>query len=390
LNNIQTKHILVLLTNAYSNDPRVSRECVTLTKVGYQVTVLAWDRSGGDFSSHEVIDGVTVRRLALHSLPDTGLNQMFALARYWLWVVLTAASMQIHVVHCHDLDTTPAGWLTALVKRAKLTFDAHENFATQVRITSGAWVGRIADRLEQFIVPRANAIITVGNRLGDFMKTEGARQVVIVHNSYEKDDFDFPPEILKRKKAELKLNANAITVCYLGAFTKTRYIDLLLEASAMQPGVNLLLAGQGPLEPMVRTYAERYPQIRFLGFISPEEVALLTCVSDVIYCCYNPDDPNNYFSMPNKFFQALAAGKPCIATRGTGELGEWIERYDLGVLIDHENVTQVAQAFDVLVEKNLIARYQANMRIAFENEGFNWNTSKERLLALYSQLLSKE
>lgn len=378
--------VLVLLSNAYTHDPRVQRQCRTLVQERRAVTVLAWDRSGCDFLKSEVIDGVYVRRFLLHSVPDTGMRQALSLIRFWLWIVAIGFRLDFDVVHCHDLDTVPVGWLIGSLKRKRRIFDAHEHFPSQVKITSNERVANLADRIERFFVPRMDAIITVGERLARYMNDEGAKQVVVVHNSFLRSDFEFDISQLAQKRAELGLSGKTIVVCYLGTFTKTRYIDLLLEAGAQHPDVGLLLAGRGPLESAVRKYAERHDNIVFVGMVSEREVALLTFMSDVIFCCYNPDDPNNYFSMPNKFFQALAASRPCIATRFVGELSEWIEKYEIGLLLEEVTVMEISHALKKLTDPDCIAHYQANARSTFEAQGFGWNASRDRLLALYDQL----
>lgn len=332
------------------------------------------------------MDGVQIRRLPLHSVPDTGMRQAITLVRFWIWIIFAALNIKFDVIHCHDLDTVPAGWLVGRLKRKRIIFDAHEHFSSQVKITSGDRIAHLADRMERFLVPRVDAVITVGDRLRKFMEEEGAKRVVLVHNSYRRSDFDFDADLIAQKRAELDLNTKTVIISYLGAFTKTRYINLLLEAGAQRPDVGLLLAGRGPLEDTVREYAERHENIIYAGVVSEREVALLTCTSDAIFCCYNPDDPNNYFSMPNKFFQALAAGKPCIATQSVGELSDWIEKFEFGVLIENVTVSEISHAMNELTDIDRVAHFQANARNAFASHGFNWDASRDRLLALYDQL----
>lgn len=376
--------VVVLLSNPYSNDPRVKRQCQALVEAGYDVTVLAWDRTGGHQAS-EVEQGVNVNRAAIRSGTGTGLRQVGPLSLFWLWSVRMALSYDVALVHCHDLDTVLPGLLIARIKRVPIIFDVHEHFPSQMRNSSGPLAIRMANWVERFVVPRMDAIVTVGDRLASLMHSEGAKLVVVVHNSRDRQEFAFSPSLIQSWKAALGLSEKQLVISFLGRLTASRYIDVLLDAVTRRPEVGLLVAGRGPLEAVVRDFANQHHNIRYVGFVSEQLVSLLTCVSDVIYCCFDPAYPNNYFSLPNKFFQALAAGRALMATKGIGEIGEMVEKYQCGALLPTVTTDEIICAIDELSHPTNLVRYQRNASRAFE-VGLNWETSKQNLLALYQQL----
>jgi glycosyltransferase involved in cell wall biosynthesis len=292
-------------------------------------------------------------------------------------------------VHCHDLDTVLPGWVIARIKRAPIVFDAHEHFPSQMRHSSGLLTIRIADWVERFVVPHMDAIVTVGDRLATLMQSEGAKLIAVVHNSRDKEEFAFSSSLVENWKAALGLSEKQLVISFLGRLTASRYIDILLDAVARRPEVGLLLAGRGPMEALARDFAQRHHNIRYAGFISEQLVSLLTCVSDVIYCCFDPTDPINYFSLPNKFFQALAAGRALMATKGVGEFGEMIEEYQCGVLLPTVSSDEIIRAIDELSQPATLARYQQNASRAFVAE-LRWEASKQNLLALYRQLCAND
>ena len=42
----ERRRVLMLLSNPFAPDPRVYKEARTLTRNGYTVTIIAWDRQG--------------------------------------------------------------------------------------------------------------------------------------------------------------------------------------------------------------------------------------------------------------------------------------------------------------------------------------------------------
>src|SRR5216683_2778028 len=119
--------VLMLLTNAYDPDPRVRQEALALIRMGCRVQLLVWDR---DLKSprFERMEGVEVERVFLPSVHGRGNTQLFFYA--WLYVKMLWRGRQssFDVVHCHDLDTLPLGFVLGKLKRKPIVYDAHESF----------------------------------------------------------------------------------------------------------------------------------------------------------------------------------------------------------------------------------------------------------------------
>ena len=54
--------ILMLLSNPFMVDPRVSKEARSLTKAGHEVSVIVWDRKA-QYSEIDNIDGISIFRI---------------------------------------------------------------------------------------------------------------------------------------------------------------------------------------------------------------------------------------------------------------------------------------------------------------------------------------
>src|ERR1035438_5900813 len=158
------KTILMLLTNAYDPDPRVRQEALALIGMGCRVRLLAWDR---DLKSPaaECMEGVQVERVFLASAHGRGTMQVFFYAWLYLKMFLRGFRTSFDVVHCHDLDTLPLGFLLGKLKRKPIVYDAHESFSDMLDGNVHRGVRRGLVRLENFLIRRIDLLITVGEKL---------------------------------------------------------------------------------------------------------------------------------------------------------------------------------------------------------------------------------
>src|SRR5215831_9252297 len=80
---VSAGRILMLVENAYPQDPRVRNEASLLTSAGYQVSVICLKRPGQ--AAAELINGVQVYRIPrLEFFKKTPSNNSNFLARLWL------------------------------------------------------------------------------------------------------------------------------------------------------------------------------------------------------------------------------------------------------------------------------------------------------------------
>ena len=139
--------VLMLLSNPFVSDARVYNEASSLVSGGHDVTILCWDKEGDQkIPKREVVNEIKVMRIGLDgfhrnlrdwakSRPSSALNDKVLglqdlLLYKWFWnrTVSVASKMKIDVVHCHDLDTLPAGVKLKRSKGTRLIYDSHEVF----------------------------------------------------------------------------------------------------------------------------------------------------------------------------------------------------------------------------------------------------------------------
>jgi glycosyltransferase involved in cell wall biosynthesis len=380
----QPSTVLMLLTNAYDPDPRVRQEALTLIGMGCRVRLLAWDRDLKSPAS-ERMEGVEVERVFLSSSHGRGLTQIFFYGWLYLRMLWRGMWMSFDVVHCHDLDTLPLGFILGKLKRKPIVYDAHESFPDMLEGSVPRAIQRGLVHLENFLIRRINLLITVGEKLRRHFAERGARRSVVVGNWKQLADFSRTEQQNREIRQRLAIPDRALVVVCITQLLKDRKIEELLEAIEEHSDVYLILGGKGILENLVVRAAAANPRIRFVGFVSPKQIADYTCAGDVVYYGFDPRNPNARFSAPNKLYEAVAAGRPLI-TGDFGEIAEVVRQAECGIVLPEYSAEEIRRALNVLADNGRRYSMAANAW-RFGRTSLNWERGADALYAEYSRFL---
>jgi glycosyltransferase involved in cell wall biosynthesis len=157
---------------------------------------------------------------------------------------------------------------------------------------------------------------------------------------------------------------------------RAKRIDLLLEAAAREPGLEVVVAGEGPDRGRLEQIAARHGldgRARFVGRVDDAELASLYARCLAVF--YAPVD-EDFGMVP---FEAFLSEKPVITTTDAGGPLEIVHDRRTGVVVSPEPEA-VAQACAWLLEHPADAREwgRAGKAIA---ERVSWDGAIERLLA---------
>jgi len=373
----------MLVSNRGFDDPRVCVEAEALAGSGRRVTVIGWDR---DIDRDAALRqrNVDFLRLHLRSTHGRGLTQAAFLAGFWCRAWAALRRLRPDVIHCHDLDTLPVGWVAAGCLRARLVFDAHENFPDMMAGHLPAAAVAAVRRLERFLLPRCDLVITVGERLAEHYRALGARRVVVVGNWKHPGDYRFTAEAVRKAREDLCLPDGTVAICYIANLGPERRLKALLAAVAADRRFGCVIGGDGPQADVARAYAEGHPNIRYLGRVRPDRVPLVTASCDVIYYGMDESNPNARWSAPNKMYEAIAAGKPLL-TNDFGEIGEVVRTAGCGVLADTALADGIAEGLNRLAAGP--ARAEMGRRAAALQGRFSRDRANAALLDAYGGLL---
>jgi glycosyltransferase involved in cell wall biosynthesis len=373
----------MLLTNAFEPDPRVHQEAISLIAAGYDVSILCWDRDLKAPCS-EVIDGINIERIHVRSTHGRGSIQIFFLFLFWFKALTWAHSKSFHVLHCHDFDTLPIGYLLSRLISAKLIYDAHENYADMLENVP-PWLKSVIRTVENRILKHVDLLITVGKTLEEDFQSRGAVRTCVVGNWKNSEDFSFPESRINHEKSKLGIRRGQLTVSFIGNLGLERQLIPLIEAIKRSPDCFLLVGGRGPSEQIAQQAAKEYPNIAYLGFVDPPKVSFYTTMSDVLYYGFDPQNRNSRFSAPNKLFEAIAAGK-AVLTGNFGEIGKLTREFRLGYILPSYTKEHIETALRFFLTQDRTEQIRNNARAALKK--YNWVLAQKMLLDAYNSLCS--
>ena len=379
------KTILMLLTNAYDPDPRVRQEALALIGMGCGVRLLAWDRDL-KAAPTECMEGVEVERVYLASTHGRGTAQLFWYAWLYLKMFWRGLRTPFDVIHCHDLDTLPLGFVLGKLKRKPIVYDAHESFSDMLEGSVPRVIQRALVSIENFLIRRIDLLITVGEKLRRHFAERGARHSVVVGNWKRSAEFSRTEQQNREIRRQLSIPEGALTVVCITQLLRDRKIEELLAAIEACPEIYLILGGKGVLEERIVAAAASNPRIRFTGFVSGRQIADYTCAADVVYYGFDPQNPNARFSAPNKLYEALAAGRPLI-TGDFGEIAEVVQAADCGIVLSEYNPREIVLALKTLAVRGT-RDFMGSNAARFGRTSLNWERGEEILHREYSQFFA--
>ncbi len=378
LSGFDVARILMLLSKPCRFDGRVMREAHSLQSDGHEVTILEWARQEPEAPQNEVVDGVSVMRV--FDAPDRSMTRR--MIRWWKRGTHAAcnwasdqAQGAVDVVHAHDLDTLP---IAARLRRRgvarHVVFDAHERYGHMIRVEAGWLASAAAEALERRLLGHVDLVITCSDDFARHYRKRGKR-VATVFNSFWRQDttnVSFPA---------------AASACYFGTLSHDRLWPQLAHAFAEAKGLKLVAAGkrEGAFEALA---AMDSPFVEFLGTLPHEEILPRTQASTLVLLPWDPRNPQYRVQIANKVYDAMAAGRPIVATKGTAP-GAFVEQHGIGIAVPYEAQAFVEQATRLASDPGACKLMAEKGRALFEKT-FHWEAQEDQLRSAYQTLLGGE
>lgn len=374
--------VVMLLSNGLSSDPRVEKEAAALVGAGYRVTVLAWDR-GGKLPEREERGGFHIERLGPRAAHGSGLRNIGRYREFWSAAAARASELGPDVVHCHDLDTAPAGMSAVRSRKGApaLVLDFHELYRESNMVPQRGAVGaaaRAAVRLLEIRALRAaDAVLVANPGTLDYYRALGAgAKIVAIENA--PDAGVFRPVAGPRPD-------RPFTVGFMG---QKRYLGgllTLIDVVKEDDGLAALLAGGGTAADEVARYAGGVERIQVSGPFSYRELPALYARCDVIHAVYDVSLGNVRTLFPVKMMEAMACGLPVVVARGTWA-GEYAERTGVGLCVTPDDKASLRDALLRLKDDPEASAEMGRRGRALVEAGLNWSAVTGRLLEAYARI----
>jgi len=188
-------------------------------------------------------------------------------------------------------------------------------------------------------------------------------------------------------KSELGIENGKCVISCAGRLTGQKGFEYLIEAAAMlaREDIVIVIIGEGPLAPELRSKVKELgleSVFRFTGF--RDDVWKIFCMSDLVVI------PSMYEGLPLVLLEAMAAGRPTIASRIYG-LADTVLDGETGVLVEPGSPGQIAEALTRLIsEPQVRNRMGSRARKLFE-ERYTVGIFRQNVIGLYMEtVMGKE
>lgn len=227
--------------------------------------------------------------------------------------------------------------------------------------------------------------VCVSRGVADFAVREmglSPQKVTVIPNGVDASHFaNAAPDDLRR----FGIPAGSRVLCCIGRLHPQKGPDLLLAALAprlsREPNLHLLLIGEGPLRGALEAEAARAgvaSQVHLPGRVDDVAGILKASLALVL--------PSRWEGMPNVVLEAMAAGRPVIATRVEGS-DELVRDGETGYLCNVESPEALAAAIERLLSAGERSAEFGRRSKAIIKEEFTWDSSARSYDLLYRRCL---
>lgn len=371
---------ILLAQNSAFIANRLPRAARALKEAGYEVDILNWNRG----VNAEIIDNATKKfrdeSITVHSIYCgntpygkgiiTALNKILFIIKVILF--LFKNGQQYKVVHAIDFDLALPVFLAKFINpklKYKLIYDIadfvetfHSPIPKIIRVMIKNLSERIMCHAKAVIIPDENRLVNIPKEYQD--------KTIIINNS-----IDVPTDI---QDYHVNISEDKLNIFYYGALSRDRGIELLLQ----QNNVEIWFAGKGEMQGDIMKYAIENDSIHYLGYLEFKQILSVASQMDIIYMVYDPSYQHNQIASPNKLFEALYLGKPCIVSENTS-IDIFVEKYNIGyvTMFDKKSLHNVIQS----ISKEELMLKGKNAKAIYPQ--YSWNNSKRKLIECYDSII---
>jgi len=231
--------------------PRAASMRISLQKHGYQVEDLRLKVRGRRFGRY----GSALLRYGTYAIQE-----------------LLVKTDIMHLFNVPDFIHAPS-----LLKRCPIVYDCRTVYSYIIRLAYPQ-LSRAAGFVEKRLARKADVVIAANDPMAEVMMNITDSPVFVVPNYPTRE---FRPK-MKRKEARSRYAPEGRkAVLYVGALDFAHDIDLILEAAKRIPDAAFLIAGDGPRRDEVIDKMKGLPNVRYLGWVSHDDVPDVINAADV-------------------------------------------------------------------------------------------------------------
>ena len=374
----------------------------SLVKRGHKVTILTGSKlndslTNGKKKTNEYVEGVYVIYLKtpysnymsfkrrLYSFMDFSVRAILAGIRIKRYDLIFATST--------PLTVAIPGIILSFLRRVPMVFEVRDlwpEVPIQMSVIKNSLLIKLLRWFEAFTYRHSNYIIALSPGIAKGILATGVavNKVTMIPNFCNLDFFK-PEKSNINNLGKLENNNNPI-IAYCGAISFANNVELIIQAAEKLQKINnpviFMIAGEGRLKPKLEklTKVRKLKNVIFLGKINKYEVIELYRKAIACLVLFK-NLPILSTNSPNKFFDALAAGRPIITNMG-GWIGNLVENYKIGFSLENDNPQALIEAVEKLtsMNKNQLEEIGENAR-ELAVEKFNRDDMTDKLEMVFKK-----
>ncbi len=284
----------------------------------------------------------------------------------------------IELIIANDIESLPLAM--TLKGSSKIIVDAHEYSPEQFsdRILWNLFTKGHMHYLCKTYLPKVDSMLTVNDSIAkEYKKNYGVKPTVITNAT----------EYLPLSPS--KVDNNLIKMIYHGGANVSRSIDEMIKVMDYTDSrftLDLMLVWGKPnknKEKIQQMAADR-ENVKIVEPVKREEIALFTNQYDIGLYLLKPNNFNQKYALPNKFFEYIQA-RLALAIGPSPEMANYVKKYDLGIVSEDFNPRTIAQNLNNLTSDE-IEHYKVNSNNAAQM--LSSRRSEEQLISITNALLS--
>ncbi|SHK12775.1 Glycosyltransferase involved in cell wall bisynthesis [Desulforamulus aeronauticus DSM 10349] len=290
------------------------------------------------------------------------------------------------ILHAHSSKGALVGRIAAMIARTPVViFTAHNSIFYE---EWPEWKKKLFASVERFLARFTDRIITVSDALKqELMEKEGipAPQISIIYNGIEVENFAAQVDAVATRRG-LAIPELGPVIGTIARLAPQKGVSYFLKAASLlkEYQVNFLVVGDGPLkEALEQEVAELSLQKRVIFAGKRENIAEILSIMDIFVL------PSVTEGLPLSILEAMAAGKPVVATR-VGGVPEAILEGKTGLVVAPKDPEALAVALaGMLSERDKLNRMGANGQ-KHVAEKFTIKHMADKTMELYAHLLAEK
>lgn len=371
---MEGQRIVFAVTNDLTYDRRMFRICATLAESGAVVTLIGRRFRDSDDFTPGLFQGKRLKCFFNR-------GPLFY-AEYNLRLFFFLLFTHFDIACACDLDTALPVRMAAGMKAKLTVYDAHEYFTEVPELIGRNFIKKIWDGIGLMTIPGFDLRYTVGEELATIMSKRYKAFFHVIRNI---------PSYVQHKDDTNRERTTDKILLYQGALNVGRGLEASVQAMTELPEWEFWMAGEGDITSNLRQLAKTLQiddRVKFLGWVYSHDLPALMEKARIGINLREEGSLNDYYSLPNKFFDFIHAGLPSINMRYP-EYVRICERFPCAILIDEVSPSVIAEAVRSLDQNEALYKVMVDVCHDAAME-FSWIHEGNKLITLYNDLLIKE